>query len=231
MKKKLKVWVISDTHTKHEELIIPNDIDMIIHAGDFTNHRSPVLNHNEAIKFLTWYDNIKGIKYKLLICGNHDTSFESSIIDKYVIKLFYPSITYLFHETITIEGLKIFGSPYTPEFHNWAFNVKRANLFKYWEQIEDNTDIIITHTPPMGILDLASRNDESGYEQTGCRSLMKNIERVNPKLHVFGHIHSERGIKNDGIREISGLQTKFVNAAMLELRSNKKLNNGFIIEI
>lgn len=227
----MKIWVISDTHGFHNELTIPEGIDMIIHAGDFSNSKSPAFNYNEATEFLIWYDNIKDVKYKLLCCGNHDTSIEAGLIDKQIIKSFYPSLTYLFHETIEIEGLKIFGSPYTPEFHQWAFNVKRQKLFKYWECIEENTDIVITHTPPMGILDLASRQDESGYEQTGCRSLMKHIERVNPKLHVFGHIHSERGIKNDGIREIGGLRTKFVNAAMLELRSNKKVNNGFIVEI
>lgn len=204
---------------------------MIIHSGDFSNPKNPALNYNEATQFLVWYDDIKDVKYKLLICGNHDTSFESGLIDKHALKLFYPSITYLLHKTIEIEGIKIFGSPYTPEFNSWAFNVKRAKLFKYWEQIEEGTDIVVTHGPPMGVLDLASRQDESGYEQVGCRSLMKHIERVKPKFHIFGHVHSEKGIYNAGTRTISGLDTVFVNASMLELRSNQKVNNGFIIEI
>lgn len=227
----MKIWCISDTHAFHEELIVPQGIDMIIHSGDFSNPKSPALNLNEATNFLVWFDNIKEVKYKLFICGNHDTSFEANLIRKKDIKQFYPSITYLFHETIEIEGIKIFGSPYTPEFNGWAFNVKRAKLFNYWEQIEEGTDIVITHGPPMGVLDLCSRQDGSGYEQVGCRSLMKHIERVKPKYHIFGHVHSEKGIHNSGTKTISGLETVFVNASMLELRSNQKVNNGFVIEI
>ena len=225
----MKILCISDTHCRHKDLRIDTDVDMIIHAGDFAHEKNPIFNSVEATDFLVWYDDLP-IKHKILIAGNHDTAVESSLIDKKTIKEFYPTITYLQHEYIIIEGIKIFGSPYTPEFKNWAFNVKREKLHKYWKVIDNDTDIVITHGPPMGILDSAGREGKF-VEQVGCRSLMKRILEVKPKYHIFGHIHSERGIPNTGTRTVVGLNTTFVNASVLELISNQIISNGIEIEI
>jgi len=218
--KKLRTWVISDTHNNHMFLEIPDNIDMVIHSGDFGSTRQPAINANEAKNFLEWYDSLVHIKYKVLIAGNHDTSIEAGLVKREDIP---KSIAYLEHEHTVIEGLKIFGSPYTASFgQGWAFNVARHKLDQYWESIEQDTDIIITHGMPKGILDLAHYD----MQFTGCKALLNKIKQVNPKLCIGGHIHEDGG----KTQTILGLQTIFINASVLDL-SYKLVNNGHIIEI
>lgn len=220
----MKTWIISDTHGKHRLLDIPNNIDMCIFAGDAGTVKNPSMNVNSILDFLDWFKSLNHIKYKIMIAGNHCTSIEAGLVTRGDI---HESITYLEHEYIEIEGLKIFGSPYTPEFHNWAFNVSRHKLDPYWQDIPNDIDILITHGPPKGILDLTKRN---GYDQCGCKSLLNRVKITQPRFHIFGHIHTEEGCSNAGIYEMNGLKTKFINASVLNL-DYQICNNGFIIEI
>jgi Icc-related predicted phosphoesterase len=189
----MKIHCISDTHGFHESLKFADDIDMIIHAGDFSNSKSPTFNHVEALEFLDWF-NIIPVKYKVLVAGNHDISMEVKSID---IKKF-ESIIYLEHTSVNIEGINIFGSPYTPAFRDWAFNVKRSRLDNYWKEIPNNTNILITHGPPKSILDLAYKEDNR-LEFCGCKSLYNHVMRIKPKLHIFGHIHNNNDCNNQGL--------------------------------
>ena len=77
----MRVWLLSDTHCQHDKLLIPDGIDMVVHAGDATNSRSPVVNNNEMLKFLEWYEALN-IQYKVYVPGNHDTSIEHAYISK-----------------------------------------------------------------------------------------------------------------------------------------------------
>jgi Icc-related predicted phosphoesterase len=102
---------------------------------------------------------------------------------------------YLCDSGTEFGGLKIYGSPWTPEFFQWAFMKKRGPELKaVWDKIPDDVDILITHGPPYGILDkvdLSSRGDE--FKHAGCEDLLRRLEDIKPKLHVFGHIHSDGG--------------------------------------
>jgi hypothetical protein len=104
--------------------------------------------------------------------------------------------------------IKIWGSPWQPEFHNWAFNLPRGERIKEkWDMIPMNTDILITHGPPMGKLDYVPYDNVN----VGCEELLIRIQEVKPKIHVFGHIHEGYGYVFDG-------NTHYINAAVLNGR-------------
>lgn len=236
----MKIWAISDTHTKHGFLDIPDGIDMVIFGGDATVQKSPVMNTNECLDFLEWFKSLVHIKYKVMIAGNHDTSIEKGLVARADI---HESIIYLEHESVTIEGIKIFGSPYTPKFGtDWAYNVPRDRMFTYWDEIPEDTDILVTHGPPKGILDLTMYDTRAGatgtsFFQCGCKSLLERVKVVEPKYHIFGHIHTESECPNSGMLKIQNCNTTFVNAAVCdfgrsaESKSIKQIvNNGFIFD-
>ncbi len=220
----MKILTISDTHGFHNDLnrkLMSNPYDMIIHAGDFSNYKALIPNEKECHAFLKWYNELSGIKYKLLVAGNHDMSLEAKRID---IKKLYPNIIYLEHESITIEGIKIFMSPYTLRFYDWAFNVDRDKIHRYWDSIEDDVDIVVTHGPCKNILD-ACRNYYSGLiENAGDEILYDTVvNRVKPKYFISGHIHNNNGIINQGVKTIDGINTVFINASCI---TDDQFNRG-----
>ncbi len=160
----MKIWHISDTHTYHEQLRIPEGIDMVIHSGDCSNPRDPYNNEPEVRQFLDWYKSLP-IEHKIYVAGNHDTSIEKRLVQP--IEFAEAGILYLEDDYVMVEGLKIFGSPYTPNFGNWAFMKDRVKLDRYWPQaMPDYADIVVTHGPPKGILD-KSYNRENVFEMCG----------------------------------------------------------------
>lgn len=127
-----------------------------------------------------------------------------------------PGITYLQHEEVTIEGLRIFGSPYTPTFgEGWAFNKRRDKLSNYWGEIEEGVDIVITHGPPKGILDHSYSPIGNVYERCGCQALKSRILKIQPKLVCFGHIHTCEDIINAGTLQLSGQDTIYSNGSVV----------------
>lgn len=225
---KMRIWHISDTHQYHDQLEIPDNIDLAIHSGDATNWRDPFRNEPEMHKFLAWFTMLD-IPTKIFCAGNHDTSLEKGLITKEQIEAC--DIHYLFNEAIKIDGFKIWGSPYTPTFGNWAFMKSRQKIRKVWEIIPNDTDIIITHGPPKGILDLTWRTNNQA-EMCGDISLLKRIREIKPKLVCFGHIHNAKDIYNSGTKQINGLDTIFSNGTCsTDNMWGKATSNGNIIEL
>lgn len=117
------------------------------------------------------------------------------------------SIHYLEDSSVCIEGINFYGSPVTPFFYDWAFNCERGEKIKqYWDKIPENTDVLITHGPPFGILDKTTTG-----EIVGCEELAKAVNRIQPKVHIFGHIHEEYGMIAKG-------ETTYINASLLNER-------------
>lgn len=195
-----KVVLISDTHGKHSRWKLP-DGDILIHAGDV----SSIGTEYQIQLFLDWFQRQKH-KHKIFIAGNHDFFFESSSPDRIKEVLsWYPGITYLNDSGVEIEGIKIWGSPWQPGFHNWAFNYYDIED-TYWNKIPEDTRILITHGPPRGILDVVVR----GNKEVGCPILLERTKQLEQlQLHVFGHIHEGRGSYTDA----SG--TMYFNVSML----------------
>lgn len=194
----MKIHHISDTHGYHELLQIP-ECDIIIHSGDFSNKRGPSLNHIETLDFLNWYEKIN-VKHKILIAGNHD-SFAFFHNTEFQEECKKRKIVYLENTLFEINGINIYGSPVTPTFCNWYFQKPRHKLSSFWEKSIPNEkiDIFVTHGPPKGILDL-SLNQEHEIEICGDKAL-KNIltTKVKPKYVLFGHIHSNDDMDNNGL--------------------------------
>ena len=207
---------ISDTHSLHREMkysvtnfLDPSQDNILIHAGDFTN----VGKEHDVKEFIYWIQNLQGFDTKIFCAGNHDMSFESkpNWLYQYINdeNLSQCDCVYLEDSSFTIESpefsrpIKFYGSPWQPRFFVWAFNVDRDKIHVHWEKITEDVQVLITHGPPFGILDkVIGRNDP-----LGCESLLEHVNRVKPKIHVFGHVHSGRNIF-----EKNG--TLFVNASI-----------------
>jgi len=217
----MKIQVISDTHGRHKDIRIDKNIDCIIHAGDSTNYRELFLNQLEFDDFLEWFSALN-VKHKIIIAGNHDRwSLKKYNIDK----LKDLGIIYLEHEYCDIDGIMFFGSPYTPTFGNWFHMKQRYNLDEYWKMIDDNSvDVLITHGPPQGILD-GNIEGRGYYEQCGDIALLKNVFRIKPKYHVFGHIHDSKKCYNNGIFIRNNIN--FINASCV---TDGKIEEGEVTD-
>jgi Icc-related predicted phosphoesterase len=226
----MKIWHISDTHTYHDLLTIPKGIDMVIHSGDCSNPRDPYNNEPEVKEFIHWYKSLP-IEHKIYVAGNHDTSIEKGLVKK--IDFSGYNIHYLENDYIDIDGIKIFGSPHTPQFGQWAFMKDRNKLDRFWRNaIHEPCDIIVTHGPPKGILDV-SENIDHKLENCGCRALKRHIlERIKPKLMLFGHIHNNDETINAGTLKLSAYDTIFSNGSVVtDRRFGKLSSNGNILEL
>ncbi|KAI8778427.1 metallophosphoesterase mpped2 [Biomphalaria glabrata] len=235
---KMRFVFLSDTHSLVEKTdsFVPEG-DILLHAGDFTQ-----VGHPQAVaKFDTFLGQLSH-KAKIVIAGNHDISMDMELIknrrDHVLLKFglkesdlehsldtlnvqssreLLKHAIYLEDSSIDICGIKIYGSPWQPEFCDWAFNLPRGKeCLKKWDLIPDNTNILLTHGPPIGHGDLCS----SGL-RAGCVELLETIQnRVKPKFHLFGHVHEGYGITTDG-------QTTFINGSNCTLRY--KLENKPIV--
>jgi len=231
--KKISVGFISDLHTRHKEWFNNlqygqwgyeyeqrwKDLDILIFAGDCSSR-----GYFHEIKDFTQWLSKQPATYKVMIAGNHDFGFETIANFDYekptnskqrpphLEEIIPDNVTYLNDEGTEILGLKIWGSPIQPWFHNWAFNRQRGEeIKKHWDLIPDDSDIVITHGPPRGMLDRISPKFERYNENphVGCDDLLEAIQRVKPKVNVFGHIHEGHGItEKDG--------TTYINASCLD---------------
>ena len=226
----MKIWHISDTHGVHNFLTIPQDIDIVIHSGDCSNHQSPVLNENEVKDFLRWFSMLP-IKHKIFVAGNHDTSIEARYISPNYIRSL--GIKYLENQSCEIDGIHFFGTPITPTFGTgWAWNKKREKMHDLWESVPENIDVLISHGPPKGILDL-SYDRENNLECCGCTSMFKFVSKSNFKLVLFGHIHNSREIHtNAGTMQLAGKKTIFSNGTVVrDGQLGQVYSNGNILTI
>jgi Icc-related predicted phosphoesterase len=226
----MKIWHLSDTHSYHDLLVLPENIDMVIHSGDFSNYYNVEKNELEALPFIHWFGKLP-IKYKILIAGNHDAyAFHyKKELEKWCK---HYNINYLENDYALIEGIKIFGSPNTPNFGNWYFMKSRDKMHNHWDKVDEDTDIFVVHGPPKGILDL-SYNREGTLEYCGCTALRKHILfRIKPKLCLFGHLHNNEDIINAGVLKLSAYDTIFSNGSVVTDRKFGQLSsNGNILEL
>jgi len=248
-----KLVSISDTHGFHRSIHIP-ECDILIHAGDISSKGE----YNIIQDFSNWLDELKSsgtIKEAVVIAGNHELSFDpKSFRFHQECKDLLKNVHYLEDASVDLYGLKIYGSPYTPEFCNWGFNLKRGRPLKdKWALIPNDTNVLVTHGPPMGIGDylpdrFSFRNeyeetppdDVSGLEKVGCQDLMDRIMQLdNLKVHIFGHIHYAYGIyDNTGSKMdinpidktlYDNIDQFFVNSAICSERY-RAINKPIVIE-
>jgi hypothetical protein len=189
--------------------------DILIHSGDI----SSLGRKHEVQSFVEWFNGINNYTHKIFIAGNHDMSFDREILLRNKLAHFegrnindydtscsegkpawleellgihlHPNVYYLENTSVEIEGLNIWGSPYSPTFgYGWGFNVDRGyDAAQIWNQIPLDTDIVITHSPIYGYNDRTSNTNEN----VGCADLYHRLHEVKPHLHFSGHIHEGYG--------------------------------------
>lgn len=220
----MKYWLISDTHTHHSKLRVPHGMDVAVHCGDESESGNEWLNEPEARNFFEWYAALD-IAVKIFVPGNHSTAVEQGLIRPEQ----YPDVQFLIHEKTELNGLVLFGTPYTPKFFNWAYMRPREDLDVVWQSIPDSVDILISHGPPKGLMDVTRDLDTRAPIHVGSKSLTRHVtQRIKPMLHTFGHIHDEPGIRNFGV--VREAETTFVNCSCCNLGS-KLVNHGVVLDI
>ncbi len=182
-----RVCAISDIHEKWGDIRIP-DCDLLVVAGDLTYTG----DYGKVQDFNAWCDRLqeKGVcKEVVVIAGNHDLTAQK---DEETFKMLLKDVTYLCDEEYTWNGLRIYGSPWTPSFfkEHWVFNADRGKEIKaHWDKIPEGLDILITHGPAYGVRDMTPRG-----ERVGCYDLRDAILAKKPRVHIFGHIHHDYGL-------------------------------------
>jgi len=210
---------ISDTHGLHGRMAhrVPAG-DVLIHAGDFSN-----TGEEEQVLSLERWLSCLPHAHKVVIAGNHDITFHTSFYEEHWQRFHHKkrdservrslltesaNVTYLQDAEAIVCGLRVYGSPWQPEFCNWAFNLPRGEpCAERWRQIPEGIDVLVTHGPPAGHGDQCARG---GYH-AGCEQLLHAVRRLRPRYHVFGHVHEGYGASTDGF-------TTFINASTCNLK-------------
>jgi Icc-related predicted phosphoesterase len=194
----LKILAFSDTHNKHNDILFnswiedylkEHSIDVIICCGDFSTSQKSFDN------FISWYAKVP-VKNKLLIAGNHDEVLEKKETrDSNLLFMKEEGLIYLEDNSIIIDSIKFYGTPWTPIFMNWNFMGTENQLKKKFEKIDEDTHVLISHGPPYGILDVVKYN-LIPFHCVGSTPLAEKIGRKlkDLKLHVFGHVHEDYGM-------------------------------------
>jgi len=199
----MHIVAISDTHGGHNNIVLP-ECDILIHSGDYGNSKNN--SKKEFIDFVCWFEK-QPAKYKIFISGNHDY-FTQDNKEEALRFLKEKDIIYLEDTSVVIEGFKIHGSPWCPNFYNWAYMKEEGDLYNIFSKtIDRDIDILITHTPPHKILDKTLYGVNAGSK--ALKEVSKELKNL--KLHIFGHIHESSGKIQIG-------QTIFCNAASLGRR-------------
>jgi 3',5'-cyclic AMP phosphodiesterase CpdA len=171
---------MADTHGFHRELAVPEG-DVLIHAGDLTRRGT----RPELQAVAAWLRSLPH-RHKVVIAGNHDFLFEK---EPAAARELFRDVLYLEDTEVTVAGLRVWGSPWQPWFHGWAFNLYRgAPIDEKWKRIPEGLDVLVTHGPPAGYGDRCFNG-----RQVGCEDLRRHLGRARPRFHLFGHIHEARG--------------------------------------
>jgi Icc-related predicted phosphoesterase len=193
----MRLVIISDTHCQHEELGVLRG-DVLIHCGDSGNGFT---RHTDDVKRLHDWFGRQEFERILCIGGNHDFEMEER---RRATTPVLQNAEYLEDRPFHYRGVHFYGAPWTPELQGWAFYLPPDEMRAKWELVPTQTDVLITHTPPLGILD-QNRTGRS----CGCPDLANRMLELRPRIHCFGHIHASAGTL-----EQSG--TTYVNASMVK---------------
>ena len=204
----MRIVCISDTHGSTPALPAG---DLLLHAGDLTMSGSL-----KELRAATDWLRAQTHRYKCVVAGNHDFCLQN---DRDAAEALLGGLTYLRDSSVTINGFRVYGSPWQPWFFDWAFNLQRGpEIAAKWKLIPSGVDILITHGPPKGILD-----STKSMANVGCADLSTELKRIRPRLHVFGHIHEAYGQEvRDG--------TVYVNACVCTL-AYEPTNRPIVVDL
>jgi Icc-related predicted phosphoesterase len=187
-----KLCIIADTHRRHREITIP-PCDILIHCGDMCTFGGDPGTLDDIDN---WFAEVPA-KHVICIGGNHDFQLHHRAFR-------FAHATYLVDRVVVVEDLTIYGAPWCPELAGFAFYLPDEDLAEKWRAIPSGVDVLVTHTPPHGILDVPW----GGTVHIGCKHLLGELGRIKPRVHAFGHVHASHGhVRKDGV--------DFFNAAVV----------------
>lgn len=202
----MRLVCISDTHSLHRRIQDIPDGDVLIHAGDCLGQGTL----DNIQEFNEWLATLPHQRI-IVIAGNHDWAFQET---PELVRSALTNAIYLEDSGIEIDGIRFWGSPWTPTFMDWAFMLDRGEpLYQKWKLIPDNTDVLITHGPPRGIGDLVDLGCKT--QNVGCIHLSDRVAQLSLKAHIFGHIH-------EGYGEYQRGNTRLINASTCDARYEPK---------
>jgi Icc-related predicted phosphoesterase len=195
---------VACTSDLHEHLPEVPPCDLLLIAGDLTYAFGGKADKQAWLEgpFAGWLDDVPAQEV-VVIAGNHDRVIEGHG--------FPPGLrcTYLQDEAVDVLGLSVWGTPWQPWFHGWAFNAPRVEgesfLAERFSAVPPRTDVVVCHGPPLGY------GDRTAVGRVGSAALTATIDRVEPRLVVCGHIHGDAGRFRRGGTEI-------VNASLVDER-------------
>jgi Icc-related predicted phosphoesterase len=197
----MRLTCISDTHGFYPEL--PGG-DLLIFAGDWTANNTA----EDLIRFFVWIAK-QDYRKRIVVAGNHD----NVAVKNREMLTRNADFEYLCDSDTTFEGFNIYGSPWSKTFEGMNPDCKAFTcdsdheLSEKWNLIDCCTDILVTHSPPHGILDAIKPSNEN----VGSPSLLNTVRLITPVLHVFGHIHEAYGKYYNKDRRIAFINASFVN--------------------
>lgn len=176
----MRLVTMADTHGEHGRLVVPPG-DVLVHAGDLTG-RGTLAQLTEVAQWLRALPH----RHKVVVGGNHDFWLQGH---REAARELFAGMHYLEDEEVVLEGVRFYGSPWQPWFFDWAFNAQRGPAIDaIWQRIPAGVDVLITHGPPLGMGDKVYDG-----QRVGCADLLRHLERVAPRVHLFGHIHEDPG--------------------------------------
>lgn len=238
-KQTVRLVLMSDTHCKHDRLSLPildrkddsSCVNVLVHAGDMSHHGTEA----ELDDFSSWLGSISPqFEHILVTHGNHETLSRMDV--QYVRERWYscaPNVRYLQDEVFELPcGLRLYFAPWVPNmwstlqktkppevlqkwtnFDDQYYFLDDESLRDKWRQIPSDVHVLVTHTPPLNVLD----KNELGMNR-GCKALYDRLHDLNDlKLHVFGHIHQAFGHQRAakaGADGGDGDEVLFVNASI-----------------
>lgn len=201
--------LIADTHRLHRQLTLP-ECDVLIHCGDFCNFQEEEIATLQDAD--AWFAEAPA-KHVVCTGGNHDSSLQHR-------EFAFRQAEFLADRLVEVAGLAIYGSPWCPDLTGFAYFADTEQLADRWRRIPSGIDVLVTHTPPLGILDLP----RTGMVHLGCPMLRQELKRIRPRLHVFGHVHASRGhMEEEGIC--------FVNASVVGSPEPGMLFEPAVVEV
>ncbi len=192
----MRIVIISDTHNLHGKLGVMRG-DVLIHCGDGLNGFQQSRQSVEDMDDWFGRQEFDRIFY---VGGNHDFELEDRV------RAGLPALRnadFLQDEPRQYSGVIFYGAPWIPELNGSAFYLPNAEISAKWDLIPDDTNVLITHTPPKNVLD----QNRHG-EHCGCPELQRRLIDLKPRIHCFGHIHASGG-------KVDHRGTTFVNASMV----------------
>ncbi len=196
----MKLVIISDTHNRESALGNLSG-DVLIHCGDMFELSDP--SDSSVERMDAWFGSLD---FQEILCvgGNHDYALEGRFRDG---RQVFRNATFLVDQAFVFDGVKFYGSPWTPDLSTHAFYKSDEDLERVWNAVPSDTDVLITHTPPFDVLDVCSWG-----LKLGCRHLAATVAAVKPAYHCFGHIHNSAGVLEKD--DVTFINASSVNSAL-----------------